>query len=97
MITTSWQFLAVQAETPPGFVWYWRMQRGAQTLTSEPFAFYFECIADARGKGYGGVLPAGPKSPLQQLPKEPISAEAPLARPPPSRSGRSRTSSHSQR
>lgn len=71
MTTTSWQFLAIQAQTPSGFVWYWRRQRAEETLTSKAFAFYFECIADARGQGYAGVLPAGPKTPLQHLPKEP--------------------------
>ena len=75
MIATSWQFLAVEAATLSGFVWYWRRQRGAETLTSKAFALYFECIADARDNGYAGVLPAGPKTPLRGLPKEERIAE----------------------
>jgi hypothetical protein len=81
MIATSWQFLAVQAPTASGFVWYWRRQRAAQTLTSKPFPFYFECIADARRQGYAGTLPAGPKTPLHGLPNEPIAGQAALAKP----------------
>ena len=76
MITTSWLFLAVRAQTPSGFVWHWRRQSAASTLTSRPFAFYFDCIADARGKGYAGELPAGTRAPLPRLPEEPAAKDA---------------------
>ena len=76
MMAASWLFLAVRVETPSGFVWYWRRQRAASTLTSRPFAFYFDCVADARSNGYAGELPTGPKAPLARLPEEPVAKDA---------------------
>ena len=68
MITSSWDFYAVQATTSFGFMWQWRRQGGTSDVTSAPFAFYFDCIADARENGYEGRLPLGPKEPLLHLP-----------------------------
>jgi hypothetical protein len=65
---TSWHFIAVRADTPTGFMWHWQKQGAAVPVTSGPFAFYFDCISDARDKGYIGPLPAGPKTPIERLP-----------------------------
>ncbi len=71
-VTTSWQFFAIRATTRSGFTWHWyRMGTGAP-VTSGPFDFYFDCVSDARKKGYAGRLPAGPKVPLARLPTAPV-------------------------
>jgi hypothetical protein len=72
MSEASWTFFAVQAPTAFGFMWYWRSESAGSTSTSAPFAFYFDCVADARTSGYTGALPPGPKVPLQEaLPEVP--------------------------
>jgi len=66
--TRVWDFYAVHAPTAFGFTWHWRREGADPTVTSAPFTFYFDCIADARANGYAGSLPRGPKVPLLHLP-----------------------------
>ncbi|MGZ9013837.1 MAG: hypothetical protein ACXW2L_16435 [Burkholderiales bacterium] len=63
----SWHFFAVRAATPSGFRWQWQKQ-GTTVIVSAPFDYYFDCISNARDKGYAGPPPAGPNVPLQHLP-----------------------------
>jgi hypothetical protein len=72
MSDASWTFFAVDGPTAFAFMWHWRKQSAGSTLTSVPFAFYFDCVADARASGYTGALPAGPKVALPAVPKESI-------------------------
>ena len=65
---TTWHFLAVRAITPFGFTWQWQKQNTKAVVTSVPFDFYFDCVADARDKGYAGPLPTAPKVPFPRLP-----------------------------
>jgi hypothetical protein len=65
---TSWHFIAVRADTPSGFMWHWQKEGAKTPVTSAPFAFYFDCVSDARDKGYIGPLPAGPRAPIEHLP-----------------------------
>jgi hypothetical protein len=82
-MTKSWHFFAVRAATPSGFRWHWQKQGAKVPVTSIAFEFYFDCISNARDKGYAGPLPAGPKAPLQHLPTGPIDTQrAPVALPP---------------
>jgi hypothetical protein len=67
-MTNAWQFFAVVDGTPGGFTWQWRKEAVRGCTTSAPFSFYFDCISDARAKGYVGLLPPGPKSPLPHMP-----------------------------
>jgi hypothetical protein len=70
MSAASWTFFAVKAPTAFAFMWYWRRQRAGSTVTSAPFAFYFDCVADARAGGYAGALPAGPRVALPEVPED---------------------------
>jgi len=74
---TSWHFIAVRADTPSGFTWHWQKQGPKVPVTSAPFAFYFDCVSDARDKGYSGSLPPGPRTPIEQLPISPDRAQVP--------------------
>jgi hypothetical protein len=74
-MTESWHFFAVRAARPSGFTWQWQKQGARVLVTSAPFDFYFDCVSDARDKGYAGPLPAGPKVPLQRLPTGAIEAK----------------------
>jgi hypothetical protein len=65
----SWTFFAIRAAKPSGFTWQWQKRDDRVLVTSEPFDFYFDCVFNARNKGYAGALPAGPRVPLDQLPK----------------------------
>ena len=65
---TSWHFIAVRADTPSGFTWHWQKQGNKAPVTSAPFAYYFDCVSDARRKGYIGPLPTGPRTPIERLP-----------------------------
>ena len=78
-----WEFFAVRAARPSGFTWQWQKQGTRVPATSAPFDYYFDCISDARGKGYAGPLPAGPKLPLKFLPTGPIETQRVLASLPP--------------
>jgi len=71
-VTTSWQFFAVSAPTRSGFTWHWHRIGTGAPVTSVPFNFYFDCVSDARKKGYAGQLPTGPKVPLPRLPTAPV-------------------------
>jgi len=79
---TSWHFIAVRAATPSGFTWHWQKQGPKVPVTSAPFAFYFDCVCDARDKGYSGPLPPGPRTPIEQLPNGLDSARVPQSQNP---------------
>jgi len=49
-------------------MWHWQKQGPKAPVTSAPFAFYFDCVSDARDKGYVGPLPRGPRTPVERLP-----------------------------
>lgn len=66
-MSASWQFFAVTAATASGFMWQWEKRSAEEILKGAAFAFYFDCISDARDNGYAGPLPAGPKVPLTHL------------------------------
>ena len=68
-MATSWYFYALRADNACGFTWHWRRQRQSSPLLhSGPFDYYYDCIADARKRGYRGAFPAGPRRPVKSLP-----------------------------
>jgi hypothetical protein len=78
----SWQFFAVHATTSSGFTWQWHKQGTAGAALSAPFDFYFDCVSDARRRGYAGPLPAGPKVPVLHLPVDAIDTRVASTVPP---------------
>ena len=64
----AWHFYAVQSPEPSGFTWQWRRQLRDATVTSRLFAFYFDCVSDARKNGYEGTLPRVRGEALPSLP-----------------------------
>ena len=67
---SRWCFHAVCATNVFGFTWHWQCRRpdGSTSRSRVPFAYYYDCIEDARKQGYRGPLPAGPKVALSHLP-----------------------------
>lgn len=56
-----WRFVALPAATQSAYVWHWLCEnnRGEVELRSAGgYAYYYECLEDARRHGYGG-LPHG--------------------------------------
>jgi hypothetical protein len=53
-----WRFVALPAGKGSAYVWHWRHEneRGEVLLRSAAgYAFYYECLEDARKHGYGGL------------------------------------------
>ena len=42
---------AMPAGEAAGFVWTWRCAAD-NAVSAKPFAFYFDCVSDARNRGY---------------------------------------------
>lgn len=69
MNKATWDFFAVRDASPWGFTWQWRKHGVHGAITSAAFKFYFDCLSDARAKGYLGTPPEGPRVPLPELPE----------------------------
>jgi hypothetical protein len=55
---TVWRFVGLPAEKGSAYVWHWlrENERGEVLLRSAAgYAFYYECLEDARRHGYGGL------------------------------------------
>jgi hypothetical protein len=53
-----WRFVALPAGKGSAYVWHWlhENERGEVLLRSATgYAFYYECLEDARRHGYGGL------------------------------------------
>ena len=80
-MATSWYFYAVRADNACGFTWHWRRHRqSSPVLHSGPFDYYYDCIADARKRGYRGAFPAGPRRALKRVPGGREAGSAPTER-----------------
>ncbi len=58
--TMVWRFVALPAGTRSAYVWHWlcENERGEVELRSaRGYAFYYECLEDARRHGYDGLPP----------------------------------------
>ena len=70
VLELAWSFYAIAASNSFGFTWHWRCRRSDGVIyeSRKPFAYYHDCVADARSRGYIGGFPPGPSTPLNHLP-----------------------------
>lgn len=76
-----WRFMALPAGTNSAYVWHWLCEndKGEVELRSaRGYAFYYECLEDARRHGYGGLPPQGAPATSGGLPL--IGTAAPSSR-----------------
>ena len=68
------EIYSVACPGDPGFVWTWR-ESGGKTTCAHTFAMYFDCVTDARDKGFevelthaqGNTAPGGAEFRLQSM------------------------------
>ena len=53
------EIYSVSGVPPHGYVWKWRSPDG-KIMSKEAFVFYFDCVTNARSKGY--VIALGDKA-----------------------------------
>ncbi|MGE5522887.1 MAG: hypothetical protein ACM3SS_04160 [Rhodospirillaceae bacterium] len=57
-----WRFVALPSGARSAYVWHWLCEdeQGEVVMRSaKGYAYYYECLEDARKHGYGGLAEAG--------------------------------------